>query len=297
MNIQTLICFVTLAETLNFTKAAQKCYISQPAFSKQISALEEQLGVSLFIRNNKSVTLTATGRSCLEYAQNIVWQYEHLLACARDASKPSGEVLRISCLDIQGMRMLVEAQSKFIRIGNSVNISVIKQTQIQQVEDILRDDGSVDAILAVDFGLERHPQLAWKTIYTDYACVVLPKKHPLACKTEVSIYDLRNERFIQHEQETSKYFIDTITRIASQYGFKPKYAGFKGSVEDIIMSVALNEGVSFFFHTAITVHSEQICVRRLKEDITIPVVLVWNKNRFCPAILDIADTLISLYRE
>ncbi len=72
MNIRQLQYFVDLSETLNFTKTAQNFYISQTAITKQIQCLEDDLGIPLFHRTKKCVSLTSEGRSYLPYAKKIL---------------------------------------------------------------------------------------------------------------------------------------------------------------------------------------------------------------------------------
>lgn len=72
MNIKQLEYFVDLSQTLNFTKTAQNFYISQTAITKQIQCLEDDLGIPLFHRTKKCVSLTSEGRSYLPYAKKIL---------------------------------------------------------------------------------------------------------------------------------------------------------------------------------------------------------------------------------
>lgn len=79
MNISTLKYFVTLAETLNFTKAARQHYIAQTTMSRQLAGLENELGVKLIERTTSSVALTDAGRIFLKDATRILSDYERAL--------------------------------------------------------------------------------------------------------------------------------------------------------------------------------------------------------------------------
>ena len=72
MNLNQLEYFITAAETLNFTRAAAKCYISQTAMTQQIRALEKTVGTALFLRDNHHVELTAAGKVLLNEAHLIL---------------------------------------------------------------------------------------------------------------------------------------------------------------------------------------------------------------------------------
>ena len=79
MNLNKLQYFLSVAECLNFTEAARRHYISQTAMSQQILALEQELGVTLFHRSRRQVTLTPAGTALVAEAQKLLAQYDSLL--------------------------------------------------------------------------------------------------------------------------------------------------------------------------------------------------------------------------
>ncbi len=82
MNLKQLEYFVSVAETLNFTKAAKKCFISQTAMTQQIRALEEGIGAALFIRDKHHVELTPAGRVFMNEARVILARAEEAVKLA-----------------------------------------------------------------------------------------------------------------------------------------------------------------------------------------------------------------------
>lgn len=76
MNLQTLKYFVSLSRTKSFTKAAEECFVSQPALSRSISELENKLGCSLVIRNSRLVELTEEGKIFALEAEKVLRQYD-----------------------------------------------------------------------------------------------------------------------------------------------------------------------------------------------------------------------------
>ena len=87
MNLKQLEYFVSVAETLNFTKAAKKCFISQTAMTQQIRALEEGIGAALFIRDKHHVELTPAGRVFMNEARVILARAEEAVKLARSAAE------------------------------------------------------------------------------------------------------------------------------------------------------------------------------------------------------------------
>lgn len=86
MNSQEITAFVTIAETLSFSKAAEKLIISQPALSKQIINLEKELGYELFHRNKREVRLTEKEKSALKYAKQIIRASQALESIGRNSN-------------------------------------------------------------------------------------------------------------------------------------------------------------------------------------------------------------------
>ncbi|MNL65286.1 Hca operon transcriptional activator [compost metagenome] len=76
MNIQQLKCFVSLAETLNFSKTAEKLNLTQPAVSHNIKSLENELGILLFVRNKRTVNLTLAGNSFYEDMEGLLFRLD-----------------------------------------------------------------------------------------------------------------------------------------------------------------------------------------------------------------------------
>lgn len=98
MNLRDLNYFVTVAETQHFGRAAERCFVSQPTLSGQIKKLEEELGVTLFERTNKSVTLTPAGEDLLDRARRVLGEVDAFNQQARSFRDPLVGPLRIGML-------------------------------------------------------------------------------------------------------------------------------------------------------------------------------------------------------
>ena len=92
MDVRHLRCFIAVAEELHFGRAAERLGLAPPALSRQISALEEELGCSLLTRTTRQVALTRAGLIMLEEAKGILARMEHASRAVREASLASGNL-------------------------------------------------------------------------------------------------------------------------------------------------------------------------------------------------------------
>ncbi len=112
MDFRTLKYFLAIAKELNMTKAAALLHVTQPALSRQIMQLEDELGAKLFIRSNHSIALTEHGKLFERRAQEIVGMIEKTKAEIADAETPKGE-LSIGCGDYKSSRLLARIMGSF----------------------------------------------------------------------------------------------------------------------------------------------------------------------------------------
>lgn len=98
MNIRDLKYFIAVSETMHFGKAAERCFVSQPTLSGQIKKLEEELGVSLFERTNRSVAITPIGEMVLQHAKLLLEQADTIVQLTRAHNDPLAGPLRVGAI-------------------------------------------------------------------------------------------------------------------------------------------------------------------------------------------------------
>lgn len=191
MNIQDLKCFYVTTETLNFTKTGEQLFLSQQGVSRIISKLEKELDVPLFIRSNQSLTLTVYGTALRETTERILGQYEDFLEQISDLKKEKKSVLRM--IIPTGMQYLFPAESiaDFIRACPSI------QLQIKEIPDYLCESAVENG--EADFGFCVQCSRSDLKIYANHSentRLMISERHPLSMYDEVSLEQLRGEKFI-----------------------------------------------------------------------------------------------------
>ena len=123
MNIENLQYFICLVETLNFTKAAQRCHIAQTAMSRYISGLEKNLGVRLFERDKRNVRLTKAGRQFYEDAVRIQEQYRTMIYNVKHAEKNEKRTLSLG-FGLYEFSRLSQALSEFFQFHPEIQLKI-----------------------------------------------------------------------------------------------------------------------------------------------------------------------------
>jgi DNA-binding transcriptional LysR family regulator len=189
VNSEWVRAFVTFAETLNFTHAAARLHISQPALHVQIRKLGESLQVPLYVRHGRSLTLTAEGRKVLAFGREQDERTARLIDDVRGTPHDAGVVLAAG--EGTFLHLLSEPLRAFQR-GGSSKLRVLTRDREQALSAIQLGEAHL-AVTVID---DVPPEVISKRLAKVGAAVVLPKNHPLAGKRSVSIRDLRDEPLI-----------------------------------------------------------------------------------------------------
>lgn len=194
MDAQKLTYFLAAAHTENFRRAAELCHVAQPVLSRQIAALEDELGVELFQRQNRRVALTPAGSTFVAHARAILASIQAGRQAVEGMRDPTGGRLVIGCIEPLADTLLPPAFAAFQRQYPNVRVSVT----VSGTEQLfgLVESGALELGL---FGLapERmrpHPLLALHELYHDRLALFLARGHPLAGAREVSFAQISGER-------------------------------------------------------------------------------------------------------
>lgn len=200
MELWQLRTFCEIAETLNFTKASEKLNLTQSAVSHQMKALEDELGVPLFIRAKRGVVLTDAGKLALEHARRIIEGAELMRERVIGREKALAGRVRVAAATQALVYLFAPLFEDFMDAHE--NVELVFRTTIsteQTVEDILEGRADVGfASMAV-----YSPVLQVTELFDDELVLVVGKKHSFAKLSEVSIKDLESERWILFERGAS----------------------------------------------------------------------------------------------
>jgi len=194
VHVRDLRYFVTVAEELHFTRAAERMYVSQPALSKQIRALERQLGIELFERRPGGVTLTEAGSTLLPDARRVLSAWSDGVAAVESARAVQRSTLVVGMSTSPGRGGLLPAiRSRFTAAQPQASLR-LRQVSWEDPTAGLAD-GDVD-VAFVWLPLPDSGRYGWTVVAEEPRLVALPDTHPLAARTEVDFVDLADEPFL-----------------------------------------------------------------------------------------------------
>lgn len=210
--------FRAVAEELNFGRAADRLFISQPGLSRQIKQMEEILEVQLFERTKRHVELTAAGHYLKSEVDYIFNHLELTKTQLKEIASGNIGELRIGFLGSAAHTVLPELLVKISQNFPGIQTTLEELSNAMQVEMLEKDK--------LDLGfvrLARVPEpLQMKVVNQDTFSVVLPMGHPLTEGKFKDVGQLKDENFILFSHDYSSIYFDKIMSICEDQGFSPK---------------------------------------------------------------------------
>ena len=199
MEIRYLKDFLVVAETQNFLEAAAILFCSQATLTKHIQRLELELGLKLFDRTTRKVTITKHGEMLLPYAREITDLNERLTELVREAKNESQQTLTIGSIPALAQYNITELLVSFKKMNPQATINVI-QAGSEELEDLLRQK-KCDLAFIRTYG-EPAADFSHLSITEDELVVLLPINHPLANQKVISLDKLCHESFVLIPENT-----------------------------------------------------------------------------------------------
>lgn len=188
MNLQHLRYFITLANLEHYTKAARQLHITQPTLSHAISIIESELGVTLFEKKGRNISLTDNGKTFAKNIQEALNLIDDSVATLQAQTLKTFDI-KIVLLRVLSHRVIPNLTRQFLTDNPNSPANFIFYNDSGMTEDLLRGltDGRYD--LAFCSKIDSHPQITYIPIAVQDMVIVVPKSHPLTEKETVTIAD------------------------------------------------------------------------------------------------------------
>ena len=273
MELKQVTYFLTVAELGSFSAAADHLYISQSSLSKQIMALEKELGIELFDRSKRNIVLTEAGATFRKHAQRLNDEYKVMLANLKEYKRaPSLSIVAIPVIAQYGITSYIaQFQSAFPNIQ-----LMLEEREASTILPALNDHQFDLAFVRDNYlDVEQYHVLE---VDRDKFMVTLSVKHPLATRTSISLSELANENFIMFDKGTIVH--ELAVDVCRQAGFVPRifYASLR--VESILGLVASQSGISLIMEKIFQYHKHpDVIAIPLREIVESKIVLVYPRDK------------------
>jgi len=189
LDIQALSAFVAVSDSQSFSRAAERLFITQPAVSKRISALEKQLNTRLFDRIGKTVQLTEAGRALLPSAQRILAELEESQRAIGNLNQRVDGTLKLATSHHIGLHRLPPVLREFTTLYPEVDLDIRFMDSEEACSSVLKGE--------VELAIATLPEQDWQhlisqTIWHDPLDIVISTQHPAAKQLNLSIDTLRS---------------------------------------------------------------------------------------------------------
>ena len=245
MEVNQLRYVCAIADTGNFSRAAERCRIAQPSLSQQVQKLEDDLGVKLFDRLGRSIRLTEAGRAFIPRARAILEQLDAARSSAADKKADLRGNVTVGVIPTVAPYLMPAYTASFAKKFPDAKLRIIEETTSVLVEG-LRDLSIDVAILALPL---RHKDLELFPIRTEPLFAVLKKNHPRARAKSLALKDLRGESFVMLRD--GHCFRDLSLDTCTRARITPNIAFESGQFSSLLGMVAAGIGVSLVPEMAI----------------------------------------------
>ena len=252
MELRHLRYFVAVAEELHFRRAAERLYVAQPAVSEQVRKLEAELGVRLFDRTPRSVSLTRPGAALLEEARRVLHQADVAQRAARDAGRRELGRVRVGYLVDALPPAVPKALSHFRTAAPGIEVVMESGRPLQLIDDVRQErlDMCVVSLPAPVSGLRVAP------LGEDVGVAALPEPHPLSREREIDPRRIADSPLLLLPRIANSAFHDSVISCWREAGLTATPVETpEPHVEHLLLAVAAGGGIGVLPAAAAARHS------------------------------------------
>ncbi|MDO4232002.1 MAG: LysR family transcriptional regulator [Lautropia sp.] len=293
MDLRQIRYFIAVAETRNFTRAAERLHIAQPPLSRQIQLLEEELGAQLILRDSRPLRLTEAGRVFYEQAIQLLYRVEQLKRTTVQVALGHKQTLSIGFVASTLYGGLPGLVRKLRQHHPEVDIQLVELSSIQQISAL--KSGRID----VGFGrMHSNDQSVSRIILREEKLVLaIPPAFELAQgKGPIALTDISNQRLIVFPKETRPGFADHILGLLNEHDVFPTQVQEVKELQTALGLVAAEAGICII-PSAARIRSD-LCYRPIQDErATSPIILSHRLNDDSWYIPTIKTLISEMYAE
>ena len=242
MELRHLRYFVTVAEELNISRASARLRISQPAVSRQLRDLEEELGVALFRREKSGLKLTPAGETFLAHARDLLRRSGDAVKQMEAFGKRAKEIVTVGYIAPVLASILTPALRRFSQQHSETEVALREMPPGEQLKALR--DGGIDLALIGNPCPEVEREFAVTVLTRIPFQAVLPDNHLLALRKRIALSELEQETFIGFAEEKFPGRNNAICAACQAAGFTPRFGHHVENLTALLALAAAGKGVT-----------------------------------------------------
>lgn len=260
MELRQIRQFVALSDTLNFHRAAEFLNMSQPPLSISMQKLEQELGVKLFERLARGVSLTEAGLAALPHARKILGSVEAMRDAASATVNGMGGRLGVGFVGSAVYGLLPKVVPLFRAERPAVELRLREDTTLEIVKAVESGD--------LDIGVLRTPvfdvgEVNLEPLYREEMIVILPRNHPLRDAGTLRLEELRDETFIGYDRARLPSYHALTLSACEAAGFQPRVIEEAAHAQTLIALVESGIGIALAPAVSRIPGSNRVCYARM----------------------------------
>lgn len=268
---------MAVAKHHSFSEAARELYTVQPAISRHISSLETELGVGLFNRTSREVTITPAGEQLLKDATTILALAEKAKTQVKRAHDGQIGTLNIAHLSSACLTFMAKLVRRYKMKFPHVHVSLFEMTVTEQIEAFNSD--RIDIAFSRPLPSTIAANFISHSIYIDQLVAIVNQSHTLASQKTIDLTQLKNDKFIIFNRDEALGLFDETITLCKQAGFSPNIISQPKHMQTLVTEVAAGLGVAIAPYCVRKLYSEGCHFMALNNVSTqIPVHIQCKKN-------------------
>ncbi|SHI12780.1 DNA-binding transcriptional regulator, LysR family [Sporobacter termitidis DSM 10068] len=280
--------FLSVARLLNFTKAAEEQRIAQPSMSQVITAMEKELGAKLFVRNNRSVHLTAAGKVFFDEAKLVVARYDEAVRKTALAAAGAEGTLRVGYWGPYEQILIPRLLARFHRTHPGIELSIRQDDNRVLIRDL--ESEAVDVVFSSPYPFQNRDGVRCLLLDSSPECAVVYRSHPLAGEARISPRALDNEKFVLLDMPDPQDALK-LQRDCLRNGFTPNVISRQTQYTSLIMMVESEIGITLLPRSLEPYTGASLRFIALDGDMTVDICVSWLKNSKNPSIRLLLDII------
>lgn len=259
MDLRHLRYFRAVAVSLNFSRAAERLRVAQPALSRQIKDLEDEIGVTLFRRSTSRVQLTEAGHYFLDETNKLFQVLNHAISKVQQIDKGITAEFNIGS-DWNLPAPISVSACKFRKLYPKLHVNFVELPSHEHIRAVR--SGKIHIGFVSSNEISSRYNLEFVRILSTPICVVLPVHHPFANRERIRMAELKDERWIMPHKTEFAHCYRFVTQLLRSVQCTVKFGRTANSLQGMLALVAAEEGVSLV--------AKELLVKRIKGTRVVP---------------------------